>query len=264
MNLKAYLRGAGIALITSALVLSFSGGQKSKAMTDDEVKARARELGMTEKSEVLLSAEEEVPGVEEEIPEAAEPASEESVAEVPVTESPEVTPPEEPASQESLEDILDEAENTASGNAADNTVADNTASEDTKAEDTAKADTVSDDAAIIEASLEGKQTTDLVSDVTGEGKKKSELLADASETEARSDSAPVQTGEGFASIHVSGGSSSTTVAAALQKAGAVDSATAFDAYLCSKGYDRHLSTGDFRIPSGSSYDDIALILMRRK
>ena len=91
-----------------------------------------------------------------------------------------------------------------------------------------------------------------------------ELIADAAETENETDSAPVRTGTGFISVHISSGSSSTTVAKALEQAGAVSNAAAFDSYLCAKGYDRRLASGDFRIPAGSGEEDIALILMRRK
>ncbi len=56
MNLRSYLRGAGLGLLVAALVLSFSGTEKTKAMSDDEVKTRARELGMTDGNEILTEA----------------------------------------------------------------------------------------------------------------------------------------------------------------------------------------------------------------
>ncbi len=100
--------------------------------------------------------------------------------------------------------------------------------------------------------------------MTGDDKKKSELLADAAETEAENPSTVTDSSSGFISIHISGGSSSTAVAKELERTGAVDSASSFDNYLCSKGYDRKLSSGDFRIPAGASDEDIALILMKKK
>ena len=53
MKLKYYLRGLGLGILVTTLILS--AGAKPARMTDEEVRARAKELGMTEESEVLLS-----------------------------------------------------------------------------------------------------------------------------------------------------------------------------------------------------------------
>ena len=39
-----------------------------------------------------------------------------------------------------------------------------------------------------------------------------------------------------------------------------DDATAFNRYMISKGYDSRLRTGDFKIRSGASYDEILKVL----
>lgn len=52
MRLKQYLRGLGIGIIVTVLVIGV-GRDKTKAFTDEQVKARAAELGMVEES--LLS-----------------------------------------------------------------------------------------------------------------------------------------------------------------------------------------------------------------
>jgi len=53
MKLKYYLRGLGIGIAVTALVLSTSGKQTIEEMTDEQIRARAIELGMVE--EGLLS-----------------------------------------------------------------------------------------------------------------------------------------------------------------------------------------------------------------
>ena len=305
MNFRSYLRGAGIGLIVAALVLSFSGGNKSHAMTDDEIKSRARELGMTDSKEVLADVFEttEAPSIE-----------------IPVTEVPSVeVPTAETASTETESTEAASAETASTETASLETASTETASTETAAAETASTEAVSSEAVsggttaagnsgsasgltkdgsasaagkkeapektevpektdapektdtagktvdeIIEETLKDAPKDNIQSDLTGEEKSKSELLADAVETEAESAPAVTDSGSGFVSITVSGGSSSTAVAKALENAGAVSSAAAFDSYLCSKGYDRHLATGEFRIPAGSSDEDIALILMRRK
>ena len=60
MKLKYYLRGLGIGMIVTALILgiSFSNrqDQASQTMTDDQIRERAAELGMVDSSELTLAA----------------------------------------------------------------------------------------------------------------------------------------------------------------------------------------------------------------
>lgn len=48
MKLKYYLRGLGIGIIVTAVVMGVAVGKKTEIMTDEQVKARAVELGMIE------------------------------------------------------------------------------------------------------------------------------------------------------------------------------------------------------------------------
>lgn len=59
MKLKYYLRGLGIGMIVTALILgiSFSSRQEqAQTMTDDQIRERAAELGMVDSSELTLAA----------------------------------------------------------------------------------------------------------------------------------------------------------------------------------------------------------------
>ncbi len=235
-------------------------------MTDDEVKARALELGMTDGNEVLSEAY-----TVAEAPEVAEKAEEADVPDVTENSAPseavlsenmpteamptEIMPTEiMPSETVSDEEEVSKAADGAS-EASNSTV---TGSDEQNSEETRKTEDQ-----VIEESLEGQQTTSLTSDLTGEDKTKSELLADAAETEAESASPITDSSSGFISVHINSGSTSTAVAKVLENAGAVSSALDFDQYLCANGYDRKLSTGDFRIPAGAGDEEIARILMRR-
>lgn len=46
MNLKSYMRGIGIGMMVTVAIFLIAGAGKKQTMTDAEVKARARELGM--------------------------------------------------------------------------------------------------------------------------------------------------------------------------------------------------------------------------
>ncbi len=65
---------------------------------------------------------------------------------------------------------------------------------------------------------------------------------------------------GSASITVSRGDGSHTVAKKLADAGVVSSADNFDQFLCENGYDKKLRTGTFRIPAGADDEQIAKII----
>lgn len=101
MKLKYYLRGLGIGILITTVILSLAGiGRKN--MTDEEVVKRAKELGMVEST--LLSdlpdqtKAEEVSPTEPETSLQPETSEQESSAE-PETSEPEVSPePEESAS----------------------------------------------------------------------------------------------------------------------------------------------------------------------
>ena len=89
MNLKSYVRGIGIGVAATALILHFSGSGNDTEMTDAQIRARAAELGMVEKM-TLADAQGEKP--------TAPPRTEEPTA-VP-TEDEAVTPAESTPGQE--------------------------------------------------------------------------------------------------------------------------------------------------------------------
>ncbi len=60
MKLRYYLRGLGIGMAVTALILGigFSGrqGQEAQTLTDEQIRERASELGMVDSSELTLAA----------------------------------------------------------------------------------------------------------------------------------------------------------------------------------------------------------------
>lgn len=117
MKLKYYLRGLGIGMIVTALILgiSFSNrqDQTSQIMTDDQIRERAAELGMVDSSELTLaalqnSAKQPTEGTPEEttqtqeqnnteaVPETTVPAETQATAEPETTQEPEATAEPEP------------------------------------------------------------------------------------------------------------------------------------------------------------------------
>ena len=60
MKLKYYLRGLGIGMIVTVLILGISfshrQGQEAQILTDDQIRERAEQLGMVDSSELTLTA----------------------------------------------------------------------------------------------------------------------------------------------------------------------------------------------------------------
>ena len=109
MKLRMYLRGLGLGMIVTALVLSFGVKSENKTMTDAEVRARAKELGMVEDSEKLKDAvSKEAVNGEEAAAEVTDSANEDEPAEE-VTEPNEVKADGTDKSEEPVEDKKPEA-----------------------------------------------------------------------------------------------------------------------------------------------------------
>ena len=109
MKLKYYLRGLGIGMMVTALILGISLShrqeQTAQAMTDDQIRERAAELGMVDSSELTLAAlqnsakqpAESNPEDEKEIQTETSPVT---TTELEETTAPETTAPETTAEPE--------------------------------------------------------------------------------------------------------------------------------------------------------------------
>ena len=76
MNLKYYLRGLGVGIVVTSLILGIGLGSRKETLSNEEIKERARELGMVEESITVAEA-------------AAQKEEEAQEAEVTVTPVPE-------------------------------------------------------------------------------------------------------------------------------------------------------------------------------
>lgn len=57
MNLKYYLRGLGLGIVMTAILLGITSGGKKETLTDEEIVARAKSLGMADEAELSASVE---------------------------------------------------------------------------------------------------------------------------------------------------------------------------------------------------------------
>ena len=210
-------------------------------MTDREVIARAKELGMVE-STVLLDENDEASNGEE----GADADNE--------TEEEAGAAGEDPAGDGTVPDAGEEAGGKDANEAVDVT---GTGAEDDRSgseagdmpenEDTGEPDM--DDADRQTAADGGQEPESAEEDAGQEDKVTSE-----EEKKALITSAAVK------KITVNSGDGSHTVAQKLADAGVIISAQSFDDYLCRYGYDKKLRTGTFSIPADASDEQIARIV----
>ena len=226
-----YLRGLGLGMIVTAIVLSFGVKSENKTMTDAEVRARAKELGMVEESEKLKDAvSKEAVNGEEAAAEVTDSANEDEPA-VEVTEPNEVKADGTDKSEEPVEVKKPEA---------------------TK-DDVGKPEEVTEEP-IKESSQEEKVEDDKdAAEIDNKKEEIKEAARDEKKSEDDKSKKPYN-------LTVERGYSSDRVAGILEDAGVIDNAAAFDRYLCSNGYDKRISVGSYQIPAGADYSTVAKLI----
>ncbi len=222
MNLKYYLRGLGIGIVMTAIILGI--GSKEETLSDEQIKQRAAQLGMVEHSGLLSEREDEP--VDEKVQEPTEVPE--------MTEEPEAT--KEPETTEEPEPT-----------------------EETEA--TKEPETTEEPKATVEPEATKEPEATEKPEPTAEPEKTEE--PEATEMPETEENVETPSGE-TVSISVNPGDGSYIVCKRLEEAGLIASAAAYDKYMSDNGYDKKLQVGTFEIEQGSSPEDIAMILMKRK
>lgn len=220
MERKYYLRGLGLGIVVTAVIMGMAlSGQKN--MTDEEVIARAKTLGMVENTEnMLLSDTTEQSGAEE--TEKTEEA--EKTEETEKTEKTEQITAESAAQEEVTEESGEEKSNEEESNEEESNEEESVMEENFQTDVSEEDNTAEEDAADAEVVTEAKDNQQEVT------------------------------------VTIVSGDSSYSVAKKLADAGIVLTAESYDAYLCANGYDKKLRTGTFAIPKTASDEQIARIV----
>lgn len=232
MRLKYFLRGLGIGIVVTTIILAISHNA-GRRMSDSEVIGRAKELGMAYTT-------------------AAQENSTESAAETTETE----TDTTEPVTtgQESTMDT--EAGSTAETESSE---ASTTAQETTGVRET----TTQQETTTQETTIQETTTTRAAQEST------TETTHEASTTEAETTQAENESTETEAStvitytLTIASGMSSNTVCDILKKNGIIADSGDFDRFLVSSGYADRIRVGSFEVNSGMSYDELAVAFCGR-
>lgn len=247
MGLKYYLRGLGMGIIVTALIMGIVTRADSKEiLSDDEIRERAKELGMVEASTVLAdtvaqeSASSLAEGEVRETMVLPSPGDEEEV--LPQKEEGAFTSPEEERASEASE----KEEDTEDREGEKPTVSPETTANPTKEPEPSSTPTPT--------SMPTLAPTALLEQAASP--------TQPPETTSTQESATlVQQGESV-TIQIANGDSSFAVCKKLMEAGVIESANEFDSYLCRNGYDKSIRAGSFEIPIGTEEEEIAKIILK--
>ncbi len=234
MKLRYYLRGLGIGVTVTALILGISGG-RTKPMSDAQIRARAAELGMVDGSATVLgnlstesSAEETGETRENGTSQSASPT--EGTGENGASQS---ASPTEETGENGASQSVSPTEGTGENGASQSV----SPTEENGENGASQAALPGEDRDILEGTQNPQgSSTQLPTVETGDGERDSVVFT-------------IPSGAGSGSISYS-----------LQEAGLVEDASVFDAYLGDNGYSRRLRAGTFTIPVGAEMDEIARII----
>ncbi len=224
MRLKSYLKGLGLGIFITSLILSIGLNNTKSEISNDEIRKRAAELGMVSADSLLLK-------------EAKNMADN--------------------AQSTAMESEKSDQAKTLQASA-------NTANVETEKKETAvSADNVAPNGEILPEKTEEKilpkedsaatagQKTEDSSD-TEQTEKTTDNAADIQQ--------PVSDSSEIIDITVNSGESSISVANKMAGAGLISDARQFDSYLVLNGYDRRLVPGTHSIPKNASASEMGEIL----
>ncbi len=279
MKLKHYLRGLGLGIIVSTLIVSAGKSGRAAELSNEEIKEKAKQLGMVDENEMLLSQAQSL------AKEAAQKDDEKKAQ-------------QKDDSMEVVSDNASEKKETISADSQKNTESENKA---VISSGSAKSDSSDDDGLMAgsflgagagsaetfkkqlkpepqkeekkEEKKEEEKPEETAETVTvaelesrnsdaGRASENEKTVNEASNEQNDTTSRPAVNSSPV-SVTIVKGESSTAVAKKLQNAGVITDAAQFDSYLCLNGFDRKLVTGAHTIPAGASARDVAEIITGR-
>lgn len=287
MRLKFYLMGLGIGVIVSAIIMGIAMRGRTREMTDEEIMARARQLGMVEA------------GTLAEMTAGANNQNADQNRETVTQTQPQETPAAQAGTSgtEGAGSADADAQKSGSGTAGeDNSSVAQTGGGAGTADSAER--TAADESLVVEGEPVDEETgPDAASAQDSAGAGSGQSNAGTADTgvsaggtqsgnaNALGRSGDTNTAQGGASVSrtsasvgasseqaqatgsivvtIPDGLYSEDISALLETAGVVDNAAAFNDYLVNSGQDRYITVGACLIPRGSSYEDVARIITGR-
>lgn len=241
MNLKFYLRGLGIGIVVTAIIMLVLSAQNKSNLSDAEIRQRAQELGMIDGNTTLTQLT---------LSDASEGENDKDTEEKTVQIAQGDSGKTENADAEDEKVESKEAEDAeANADAAEETAIQGDTETPAETEETTENETSSENEATVENEVAEANKTPTEDETSSENE--TAAADETSSTENVNNS-----GESI-TFRISSGEGSYEIAKHLADMGLVENATKFDEYLCRTGLDRRISTGSYSIAPGTSEEDIA-------
>lgn len=220
--MKYYLRGLGLGIVVTAIIMGVAAS-RGRNMTDAEIIARAKQLGMTENTVLTDNAGRD---------DAADDGQTAAVSD----------------------------ENALDGNESENDAAGSPAGNDTTGNRLADENPGQDDGEALTADTDRENRDSTVSEGTdASGEQNAAAKPDDSENEDLEEADTQRTSKSVV-IVIGSGDGSYAASKKLEDAGAIASAADFDTFLCQNGYDKKIRTGTYTIPANASEEQMARII----
>lgn len=239
-KLRYYLRGLGVGILVTVLILGVTGNKEKETLSDEEIRARAAELGMVESgSRVLTDLQPSSSAANQ--PAAAEgnAAGETVTADEQEAVGETKTSEDQRASGETGAEELKPGEENPAGE--EQNTAGETGTEELKSGG--------------EAGTAAEQTITENNEGSSAQRPASEGTASSSQVSASGDN-----GSGTVSFYIESGANSYSISKDLEAAGLIEDAGTFDTYLCNIGYSKSLRAGTYEIPLGTDEEEIVKII----
>lgn len=280
MKLKYMLRGIGLGAILMAAIMYFVYGKSQAALSDDEIKLKARELGMMTVNEFqekeLNSLKDKLPNLSDiKVDEEAETSTvENNVTDTSSTTS--NTPSEESGETGSTSDEGDKT--TEEGTTAeDNTGTAETGNSEAKPAETEPSETgttetepsetgtsAGGNSTASEAKTSDTQNSNTETTKSKSGDTKNKKVTKKAKTKPKQVKEAPKPSAAYSKVSftVSVGMTSERVSASLKALGIIDDSAKFNRYLVSNGYSTRIKVGTVELQAGQSYAEIASKLVK--
>ena len=229
MRLKYFLRGLGIGIAVTTIILAISHNA-NRRMSDSEVIERARELGMTYTTPTQESSSDN--GASQEDTQESDSMTKESTKESDETSS----------DEESSDDI--------------------SSGEPSSSENESETETSTEEEASSAQETSSVRETTTAQPVT-ETTTPQETTTQETQTETENVTEPEAGTVVTYTLTIASGMSSNTVCEMLKRAGIIENPADFDNFLVGNGYADRIRVGSFEVNSGMSYEELAAAFCSR-
>ena len=261
MKLKYYLRGMGIGIILTAIVMGFALGGRKATLSDAEIIQRAKALGMVDGDSGVLLDSQDLEGEETSDDTSASntPLFEEG-AKVPEKEQQEVASTGSSAAEVAEE--KEEGTEASSEASEDENSASYASTKETETASSAGKSDVTVSSASAETSKKDDTVTASTESASSSTKETSTDQVNASSTAESSNTSQTGINTSSKTVSIPGGLESDQVAQILVREGIIDNAVSFNKYLVDSKKDRVIRSGVKTIPAGATYEQIASIITK--